>query len=63
MATCPRCGRNSLEFSEPRKAAWCLYAQCGFMGTVNDYDDYVSKFEKPSSAHSATRSQEPTSAG
>lgn len=45
MATCPKCQRNSLEFSEVRKAAWCLYADCGFTKNVANYNDYLLEFE------------------
>lgn len=45
MAICPRCQRNSLEFSEVRRAAWCLYADCGFSKNVTSYDEYLLEFE------------------
>ena len=45
MAICPKCQRNSLEFSEVRRAAWCLYADCGFGKNVASYDEYLLEFE------------------
>lgn len=46
MAHCPKCGRNSLEYSERRSEAWCLYSECGFSTQVKDYADYSVHFER-----------------
>lgn len=45
MAQCPKCKRNSLEYSEGKLVAWCLYSECDFSENVKDYQDYASKFE------------------
>lgn len=45
MAQCPKCNRSSLEYSEGKLAAWCLYSECAFCENVKDYQDYASKFE------------------
>lgn len=47
MPMCPKCNRDSLEFSEARKSAWCLYIDCGFSERVTSYTDYVARFEEP----------------
>ena len=47
MATCPECNRNSLEFSEIRKAAWCLYTDCAFSQPVKSHEEYILEFEPP----------------
>lgn len=47
MPVCPQCQRHSLEFSEVRKAAWCLYIECGFHDQVANYTEYVARFEEP----------------
>jgi len=52
MASCPKCKRDSLEYSELRSAAWCLYAECAFSERVHGYDDYVNKFESSAIATS-----------
>lgn len=45
MSCCPKCGRNSLEFSDKRKMAWCLYVEdCGFETSVENYDNYIEKY-------------------
>lgn len=46
MPMCPKCQRNSLEFSEVRKTAWCLYIDCGFSDEVPGYKAYIAKFEE-----------------
>lgn len=46
MAECPRCNRNSLEYSEGKRAAWCLYSDCTFTTPVKDYNEYVEQFER-----------------
>jgi len=46
MAQCPQCKRNSLEYSEGKLAAWCLYLDCSFSQCVKDYADYALKFEE-----------------
>jgi len=46
MPMCPKCQRNSLEFSEARKTAWCLYIDCGFSNAVTSYKEYIAKFEE-----------------
>lgn len=49
MATCPNCKRNSLEHSQGRKVAWCLYINdCGFVEVVENYNDFLERFEKTS---------------
>jgi len=48
MAQCPKCKRNSLEFSEGKSVAWCLYPDCTFCASVRDYADYASQYERPS---------------
>jgi hypothetical protein len=45
MAQCPKCRRNSLEFSEGKSVAWCLYSECTFCAPVRDYSDYVEQYE------------------
>lgn len=46
MATCPKCGRNSLEFSYGRKQVWCLYINdCEFQESVKDQEEFNLKFE------------------
>ncbi len=45
--TCPQCQRNSLEYSEVRKAAWCLYSECRFEEEIKTYNSYISKYERP----------------
>lgn len=47
MAQCPKCKRNSLEYSEGKLAAWCLYPECAFCIPVKGYNDYAAQFEKP----------------
>lgn len=45
MSSCPKCRRNSLEFSEKRKTAWCLYVEdCGFEEHVENYDGFIAKY-------------------
>jgi len=46
MAHCPKCGRNSLEYSERRSEAWCLYSDCAFSQQVATYNEFVTQFEK-----------------
>jgi hypothetical protein len=45
MATCPECNKNSLEYSEVRKTAWCLYTDCAFSQPVRSYEEYILEFE------------------
>ena len=46
MTMCPKCNRNSLEYSEARKTAWCLYVtDCGFSEQVEGYNAYIEKYE------------------
>jgi|CXWL01.1.fsa_nt_gi hypothetical protein len=45
MLLCPKCNRNSLEFSEKRKTVWCLYVEdCGFEKHIENYDSFLEKF-------------------
>ena len=45
MATCPKCHRNSLEYSNARHTAWCLYVDdCGFETMTNDYEAYITEY-------------------
>jgi hypothetical protein len=53
--TCPKCKRNSLEFSEVRKVAWCLYSECGYEKSVGSYNDYIKKFANDKSCESLTK--------
>ena len=46
MPTCPKCHRDSLEFNEARKSAWCLYADCVFIEKVTSYKDYIAEFDE-----------------
>lgn len=47
MALCPKCNRNSLEYNDTRKTAWCLYLEdCGFTKQVDSYDAYAKKYER-----------------
>jgi hypothetical protein len=51
MALCPKCKRNSLEYNDIRKTAWCLYvSDCGFEKEVKSYDVYIQKYERVSTA-------------
>jgi hypothetical protein len=50
MAECPKCKRDSLEYSEGKRAAWCLYSDCTFNAAVKDYNDYAAQFERPVAA-------------
>lgn len=45
MATCPECNMSSLEFSEIRKEAWCLYTDCAFSQPVKSREQYILEFE------------------
>ncbi len=54
MAICPECNRNSLEFSEVRKAAWCLHTDCSFGQAVKSYEEYIRKFQHPAKIVSQT---------
>lgn len=45
MSSCPKCKRNSLEYSDARKTVWCLYVDdCGFEKRVENYDQYITKY-------------------
>ena len=47
MAMCPKCHRNSLEYSYGRKVAWCLYIKdCNFEIEVEDHQVFHQEFEK-----------------
>jgi hypothetical protein len=54
MATCPECNRNSLEFSDVRKAAWCLHSDCEFTKPVKSHEEYIREFERPAEIVSQT---------
>jgi len=52
MSSCPRCKRNSLEFSEKRKTAWCLYVEdCGFEERVENYDSFIERYASNVESH------------
>lgn len=45
MASCPNCKRNSLEYSDKRKTAWCLYVEdCGFQESVENYERFIEVY-------------------
>ncbi len=46
MAECPECKRDSLEYSEGKRVAWCLYSGCNFTTAVNNYEEYAAQFER-----------------
>lgn len=46
MAECPECKRDSLEYSEGKRVAWCLYSGCDFTTSVKNYEEYASQFER-----------------
>lgn len=52
MAECPKCHRNSLEYSYGMTSAWCFFIKgCGFKIPVENRQEFNAKFAEDESCH------------